>query len=145
MTQFVGLNTPPLANGLLYIYVNDTLVLAHTGTFTSTISSTFICSLLVFTGLVWRTDDSIYLSRILFSTFFGGSTASYNPKTNQSAYFRNFEVRSPPISLSSSHRRLQSAKLTTTLYDASGLARCQCIKHNRTSRKRDFVLRPKRK
>lgn len=74
MTELISLNTPPIANGLLYIYINDTLVLAQT-------------------GLVWRTDESVILSRVLFSTFFGGSSKSYFPPKDEQAYFRGFTVR----------------------------------------------------
>lgn len=73
VTQLVALNTPPIANGLLYTYINDTLVMAHT-------------------GLVWRTDERVILSRVLFSTFFGGSSSSYFPPKSQTAYFKNFQV-----------------------------------------------------
>lgn len=73
VTELVSLNTPPLANGLLYIYINNTLVLAQT-------------------GLVWRTDESVILSRVLFSTFFGGSSKSYYPPKDEQAFFKEFTV-----------------------------------------------------
>lgn len=73
VTELVSLNTPPLANGLLYIYINDTLVLAQT-------------------GLSWRTDESVILSRVLFSTFFGGSSKSYYPPKDEQAFFKGFTV-----------------------------------------------------
>lgn len=73
LTQLVSLNTPPIANGLLYVYVNDTLVLAQT-------------------GLSWRSDERVRLSRVLFSTFFGGSSKSYLPPKDERAYFRDFQV-----------------------------------------------------
>lgn len=75
VTQLIALNTPPLANGLLYVYINNTLVLAQT-------------------GLVWRTDEKVILSRVLFSTFFGGSSKSYLPSRDQVAYFKDFKVSS---------------------------------------------------
>lgn len=84
VTELVSLNTPPLANGLLYIYINDTLVLAQT-------------------GLVWRTDESVILSRVLFSTFFGGSSKSYYPPKDEQAFFRGFTV---------SLRSLRSSRVT---------------------------------
>ena len=73
ITQLVALNTPPIANGLLVTYVNDSLVLSQT-------------------GLVWRTDERVKLSRVLFSTFFGGSSSSYLPAKDQVAHFKDFQV-----------------------------------------------------
>ncbi|GAA5956658.1 hypothetical protein JCM21900_002329 [Sporobolomyces salmonicolor] len=72
ITQLVSLNTPGYANGLLYLWANDTLALAQT-------------------GVVWRTDDSVVLSNIMFSTFFGGSDSTWDSQGG-SSYFRSFEV-----------------------------------------------------
>ncbi|BGP57569.1 hypothetical protein JCM8202v2_005213 [Rhodotorula sphaerocarpa] len=72
ITQLVSLNNPGLANGVLVLYANDTLALAQT-------------------GLVYRTRSSVALTSVLFSTFFGGSSDSYDSK-GDSAYFRNFQV-----------------------------------------------------
>lgn len=55
ITQLISLNTPGYANGLLYLYANDTLALSHT-------------------GLTWRTNDSVTLTSVFFSTFFGGAS-----------------------------------------------------------------------
>ncbi|GAA6036428.1 hypothetical protein JCM8097_003499, partial [Rhodosporidiobolus ruineniae] len=71
ITQLISLNTPGYANGLLYLYSNDTLALAHT-------------------GLTWRTKEDVSLTSVFFSTFFGGSDSSWNSKGGQS-YFRRFE------------------------------------------------------
>ncbi|GAA5823504.1 hypothetical protein JCM5353_006284 [Sporobolomyces roseus] len=72
ITQLISLNTPPFANGLLYLWANNTLALAHT-------------------GLVWRTNEDVTLSKIMFSTFFGGSDSSWDSEGGNS-YFRNFQV-----------------------------------------------------
>lgn len=72
VTQLVALNEPPSANGLLLVYVNDTLVLAQT-------------------GLVWRTAN-VSITNVLFSTFYGGSSADYLPTRAQQAYFTDFQV-----------------------------------------------------
>ncbi|GAA5869478.1 hypothetical protein JCM16303_000484 [Sporobolomyces ruberrimus] len=72
ITQLISLNTPGYANGLLYLWANKTLALAQT-------------------GLVWRTQESVTISKIMFSTFFGGSDDSWDSQGGRS-YFRNFEV-----------------------------------------------------
>lgn len=79
ITQLTSLNTPGYANGLLYLWANNTLALAQT-------------------GLVWRTQESVTISKIMFSTFFGGSDDSWDSQGGRS-YFRNFEVRSEKLSL----------------------------------------------
>lgn len=84
ITQLVSLNAPGKANGILVLYANDTLALAQT-------------------GIVYRTSEDVTLTTVLFSTFFGGSDASWD-STGGEAYFRNFAV-SPaaflaPLSLS---------------------------------------------
>ncbi|GAA6051000.1 hypothetical protein JCM3770_005363 [Rhodotorula araucariae] len=73
ITQLVSLNTPGMANGLLFLWANDSLALAHT-------------------GIAWRTNASVTLTSIFFSTFFGGSDDSYNSGRGESSYFRRFEV-----------------------------------------------------
>ncbi|GAA5974300.1 hypothetical protein JCM11641_006722 [Rhodosporidiobolus odoratus] len=72
ITQLVSLNTVGTANGLLYLYANDTLALAHT-------------------GMTWRTRDDVTLDSVLFSTFFGGSDHSWAARGGTS-FFRRFEV-----------------------------------------------------
>ncbi|GAA5888969.1 hypothetical protein JCM6882_009699 [Rhodosporidiobolus microsporus] len=72
ITQLISLNTPGYANGLLYLYHNDELALAHT-------------------GLSWRMRDDVSLSSVFFSSFFGGSGNAWNSKGGN-AYFRRFEV-----------------------------------------------------
>ncbi|GAA5998428.1 hypothetical protein JCM5350_000687 [Sporobolomyces pararoseus] len=72
ITQLVSLNTPGYANGLLYLWANGSLALAHT-------------------GVVWRVTEDVTISKIMFSTFFGGSDSSWNSQGGRS-YFRNFEV-----------------------------------------------------
>ncbi|GAA5895875.1 hypothetical protein JCM8208_005111 [Rhodotorula glutinis] len=73
ITQLIALNTPGVANGLLYVWKNDTLEAAHS-------------------GIVWRTNESVSISSVFFSTFFGGSDDSYNSRGGDSSYFRRFEV-----------------------------------------------------
>ncbi|GAA6010944.1 hypothetical protein JCM10207_004005 [Rhodosporidiobolus poonsookiae] len=77
VTQLVSLNTPGYANGLLYLYKDDELALAHT-------------------GLSWRTRNDVTLTTILFSTFFGGSGSEWNSKGGE-AYFRRFEAYASPL------------------------------------------------
>ncbi|GAA5989007.1 hypothetical protein JCM10908_006266 [Rhodotorula pacifica] len=72
ITQLVSLNTPGYANGLLVLYANDTLALAQT-------------------GLAYRVSSNVTLTSVLFSTFFGGSDASWD-STGGEAWFRNFAV-----------------------------------------------------
>ncbi|TNY18014.1 hypothetical protein DMC30DRAFT_381178 [Rhodotorula diobovata] len=74
ITQLIALNTPGVANGLLYVWANDSLTLAHT-------------------GIPWRTNSSVALTSVFFSTFFGGSDSSYNSEGG-SSFFRRFEVYS---------------------------------------------------
>lgn len=76
ITQLVALNTPGYANGLLYLWANDTLALAHT-------------------GLTWRTNASVTLTSVLFSTFFGGSGRQWESEGGE-GYFRRFKVCCPP-------------------------------------------------
>ncbi|GAA6003052.1 uncharacterized protein JCM10292_000313 [Rhodotorula paludigena] len=76
ITQLVALNTPGYANGLLYLWANDTLALAHT-------------------GLTWRTNASVTLTSVLFSTFFGGSGRQWESEGGE-GYFRRFEVYGGP-------------------------------------------------
>ncbi|KPV73810.1 polysaccharide lyase family 14 protein, partial [Rhodotorula graminis WP1] len=75
ITQLVSLNDPPLANGLLHLYLDDHLVLSHT-------------------DILWRTNPNVTLDAVLFSTFFGGGDDTYNSPTSPAAtsYFRRFEV-----------------------------------------------------
>ncbi|GAA5909701.1 uncharacterized protein JCM6883_004604 [Sporobolomyces salmoneus] len=72
VTQLVALNTPGYANGLLYLWANGRLALAHT-------------------GIAWRVSEQVTISKIMFSTFFGGSDSTWNSQGGRS-YFRNFEV-----------------------------------------------------
>ncbi|SCV73324.1 BQ2448_7250 [Microbotryum intermedium] len=91
----VGMNTPPLANGWLYVYINDTLVsmLIHfLTTGPKLIARSRRSQVIQHTGIVFRSDANVTLSRVLFSTFFGGSTSAWYPPTMQYAYFRNFKV-----------------------------------------------------
>ncbi|BGP50937.1 hypothetical protein JCM10450v2_006863 [Rhodotorula kratochvilovae] len=83
ITQLVSLNTPGFANGLLYLWANNSLALAHT-------------------GITWRTNASVSLTSVFFSTFFGGSDDSYNSKNGESSYFRRFEVYGSSLASSTS-------------------------------------------
>lgn len=98
ITQLVSLNDPPLANGLLYLYLDDRLVLSHT-------------------DILWRTSSNVTLDSVLFSTFFGGGDDSYNSPVSPKAtsYFRRFEVHSLALSsplTSPSRSRAPSLTLT---------------------------------
>ncbi|GAA6060768.1 hypothetical protein JCM10212_006748 [Sporobolomyces blumeae] len=100
ITQLVALNTPGYANGLLYLWANGSLALAHT-------------------GLVWRTQESVTLSKIMFSTFFGGGDPSWDSKGG-SSYFRNFQVYAGTLPSNTSGPAV-NASLTAT--SAAPLAR----------------------
>lgn len=51
--------------------------------------------------MLWRTDPTLTLSSVLFSTFFGGGDESYDaPAGGTRSYFRRFEVRFSSLSLS---------------------------------------------
>lgn len=73
ITQLISLNTPPLNNGVLALYVNGKLAMQHN-------------------NMAWRDNTSVALSRVLFSTFFGGGDATWNSRGGQT-YYRGFEVR----------------------------------------------------
>ncbi|TNY18022.1 hypothetical protein DMC30DRAFT_381187 [Rhodotorula diobovata] len=75
ITQLVALNSAPnAANGLLALYVNHSLVYSHD-------------------HVLWRTDPTLTLSSVLFSTFFGGGDESYDaPAGGTRSYFRRFET-----------------------------------------------------
>lgn len=62
----------PLSNGLLTIIIND-------------IQQSF-------DKLIWRSDKSISITAILFSTFFGGSTIEYATPNNTWTYFKNMSI-----------------------------------------------------
>ncbi|GAA5895928.1 hypothetical protein JCM8208_005127 [Rhodotorula glutinis] len=89
ITQLVSLNDPPLANGLLHLYLDDHLVLSHS-------------------DILWRTSPNVTFDAVLFSTFFGGGDDSYNSPSSPSAtsYFRRFEVYSSPNASSSPGRSI---------------------------------------
>ncbi|BGP26983.1 polysaccharide lyase family 14 protein [Rhodotorula toruloides] len=70
--QLISLSTPPLANGLLALYANSSLSLLHT-------------------GIAYRTNPNVSIANVLFSSFFGGSDASWN-SMGGSAYFRRVEL-----------------------------------------------------
>lgn len=62
-------------NGRVLLFLNDTLVLSHT-------------------NLQLRSSDSIAsVSGLWFSTFFGGSDATWASPSNQSSYYRNFQIQ----------------------------------------------------
>ncbi|GAA5876647.1 hypothetical protein JCM8547_005763 [Rhodosporidiobolus lusitaniae] len=77
ITQLIALNTPGYANGLLYLYADNKLVLNHT-------------------NLTWRIGDDVTLSSVFFSTFFGGSSDAWNSKGGTGS-FRRFEVYASPF------------------------------------------------
>ncbi|BGP34661.1 hypothetical protein JCM10296v2_006483 [Rhodotorula toruloides] len=70
--QLISLSTPPLANGLLALYSNSSLSLLHT-------------------GIAYRTNPNVSITNVLFSSFFGGSDASWDTKGGN-AYFRRVEL-----------------------------------------------------
>ncbi|GAA5938223.1 uncharacterized protein JCM15063_000670 [Sporobolomyces koalae] len=99
ITQLVSLNTPGFANGLLYLWANNTLALAQT-------------------GLVWRTQSSVTLSKIMFSTFFGGSDSSWDSHGGR-AYFRNFEVYAGRQSSNTTGPAVNATLVTTSSASSS--------------------------
>ncbi|BGP50939.1 hypothetical protein JCM10450v2_006865 [Rhodotorula kratochvilovae] len=88
ITQLVSLNTPDIANGALYLWVNDTLAISHE-------------------DVLWRTNPNVTLSSVFFSTFFGGGDDSYNSRGGKS-YFRRFEVFSSPLPSSLPGKRVKA-------------------------------------
>lgn len=70
--MIISLNTYPQANGLLQFYANGQQVMN-------------------FTNIVWRTDNTVTFSALMFSTFFGGSDSSW-ASTGSTSYFRNFDL-----------------------------------------------------
>ncbi|KAL7337208.1 putative chitin deacetylase [Rhodotorula toruloides] len=70
--QLISLSTPPLANGLLALYSNSSLSLLHT-------------------GIAYRTNPNVSITNVLFSSFFGGSDASWDSKGGN-AYYRRVEL-----------------------------------------------------
>ncbi|GAA5946534.1 hypothetical protein JCM3765_000284 [Sporobolomyces pararoseus] len=94
ITQLVSLNTPGYANGLLYLWANGSLALAHT-------------------GIVWRVTEDVTISKIMFSTFFGGSDSSWNSQGGRS-YFRNFEVYAGQLASNTSGPAVNATLATST-------------------------------
>lgn len=76
LSLLVRLNDPPSSpNGLLELYVNDQLAISQA-------------------GLIIRTTPTLGITRMMFSTFFGGSEDSWAAKGDERAYFRNLKVSS---------------------------------------------------
>lgn len=71
--QVVKLNTPGKPNGKFELYVNGRKVAAST-------------------NVVYRTTGSLKISGMLFSTFFGGDSSSYAPRSDQEIYFRGIRI-----------------------------------------------------
>lgn len=70
--MIISLNTYPQANGLLQFYANGQQVMNYT-------------------NIVWRIDNTVTFSALMFSTFFGGSDSSW-ASTGSTSYFKNFDL-----------------------------------------------------
>lgn len=71
--QFVKLNSPGNADGVIKVWVNDQLGLTRS-------------------NLRFRTTSSLQIDRLFFSTFFGGSTAEWAPSKDEYVFFDDFKV-----------------------------------------------------
>ncbi|BGP54683.1 hypothetical protein JCM8202_003190 [Rhodotorula sphaerocarpa] len=72
VTQVVVLNYPPeTANGYLALYFEGELAME-------------------LKNVVFRTNESVTVSSLIFSTFFGGSSSDYAATSDCDSYFRNF-------------------------------------------------------
>ncbi|KAF9452404.1 polysaccharide lyase family 14 protein [Macrolepiota fuliginosa MF-IS2] len=71
LAMLVQMNNPPnIANGQIQLFYNDRLAISRT-------------------GLQIRSNDSLSINGLFFSTFFGGSDQSWATPTTQHTYFRN--------------------------------------------------------
>lgn len=66
-------NGKPVNNGILEVNINGVMYR--------------------FDKLIWRTNENVKITAILFSTFFGGSTEKYATPVDTWSYFRNFRVK----------------------------------------------------
>lgn len=103
----VGLNNPVgTANGFVAVYYNGVLAINQT-------------------SLQIRTKSSVSnVQGMFFSTFFGGNDASWASPTNQSTYYRNFQLfgSDDASSLKSSASRSTTPVLSALLIATVGLA-----------------------
>lgn len=71
--QTVKLNTPGKQDGTFELYINGKKVAAHS-------------------GVVYRTTSSMKLNGMLFSSFFGGDSSTYAPRSDQKLHFQNIKI-----------------------------------------------------
>lgn len=71
--QQVTLNTPGKADGTFDLYVNGRKAAASK-------------------NVVYRTTDSLKLNGMLFSSFFGGDSSGYAPRSDQEIHYRNIKI-----------------------------------------------------
>jgi hypothetical protein len=76
--QHVRLNTPGRSDGVVQVWLNGVLVLNES-------------------GLTFRSDASLQIDGLFFSTFFGGGDASWSTPRDQYADFADFTVSTRPI------------------------------------------------
>lgn len=69
---FVKLNTGSNANGILQVWQDGSLMINQQ-------------------HIQFRSSDSVGISTMMFSTFFGGGSASWATPVNTSTYFKNFQ------------------------------------------------------
>ena len=71
--QTITLNTPGKQDGKFELFINGNKVASHS-------------------NVVYRTTASMTLSGMLFSTFFGGDSSSYAPRSDQELMFRGIKI-----------------------------------------------------
>ncbi|ORX92040.1 hypothetical protein K493DRAFT_182031, partial [Basidiobolus meristosporus CBS 931.73] len=67
---FVQLNTLDRSDGYMKLYMNDRLVID-------------------LSGLIYRSEDTMYADMLAFSSFFGGSTPAYAPPADTNVFIKN--------------------------------------------------------
>ncbi|KAI9025032.1 hypothetical protein CLU79DRAFT_745921 [Phycomyces nitens] len=69
---YIKVNDPSKSNGILQVWQDDSLLISQT-------------------SLQYRTSNAVAISSLMFSTFFGGGTASYATPQDAYSYYRNVE------------------------------------------------------
>lgn len=72
MDIYIRLNTGSNTNGILQVWQDGSLMINQQ-------------------HLQFRTSDTVGISTMMFSTFFGGGTADYATPISTSTYFKNFQ------------------------------------------------------
>lgn len=70
--MYVKMNSGNNTNGILKVWQDDSLVIDR--------------------NIQFRANDSLGVSSLMFSTFFGGGSTSYATPVNTSSYFKNLQL-----------------------------------------------------